>query len=73
MPEGGDMVYLKSWKGKAHNQKYSTQQGSPSDLMDRSKVLQRSKTKRAQHRQTSFMRNLKGAVLGEKEKATTET
>ena len=31
-------------KGKTHNQKYSTQEGFHSDLMERSKVLQTSKS-----------------------------
>ena len=58
-------------KGKTYNQDYSTQQGSHSDLMEKSKALQTSKTKRIQHHQTSFTTNAKGISLGrnhEKEK-----
>ena len=57
-------------KGKTYNQEYSNWQGSHSDLMERSKVLQTSKL-RVQHHQASFMRNVKGTSLGEKEKTTT--
>ena len=38
-PEGNGMLYLKWWKGRTYNQKYSTQQDSPSDLMEKSKAF----------------------------------
>ena len=43
-PEGNGMIYLKWWKGSACNQEYSIQQDSPSDLMDKSKAFQTSKS-----------------------------
>ena len=38
------MIYLKWWKRRSYNQEYSTQQDSHSDLMDKSKAFQRSKS-----------------------------
>ena len=55
-------------KGRTYNQEYSTQQGSPSDLMEKSKAFQQSKVKRTQHHQTSFTTNAKGNSLGRKYK-----
>ena len=55
-------------KGKTYNEEYSTQQDSPSDLMEKSKAVQTSKVKRIQHHQTSFTRNAKGTSLGRKQK-----
>ena len=40
-------------------------------MMERSKVLQTVKAKRVQHDQTSFIRNVIGTSLSEKEKGTT--
>ena len=37
-PEGNGTTYLKQWKGRTYNQEYSTQQDSPSDLMEKSKT-----------------------------------
>ena len=34
------MMYLKWWKRRTYNQEYSTQQDSPSDLIEKSKALQ---------------------------------
>ena len=39
-------------------------------MMERLKILQTVKAKRVQHDQTSFIRNVKGTSLSEKEKAT---
>ena len=39
-PEENDMIYLKWWKGRTYNQEYSTQQDSPSELMEKSKASQ---------------------------------
>ena len=41
---GSGRTYLKWWKGKTYDQDYSTQQGSHSDLMEKSKALQTSKS-----------------------------
>ena len=38
------MIYSKWWKGKTESQEYSTQQGSHSDLKEKSKGLQTSKS-----------------------------
>ena len=43
-PEENDIVYLKWWKGRTYNQEYSTQQDSPSELMEKSKAFQISKS-----------------------------
>jgi len=43
-PEGNGMTYLKWWKGRTYNQEYSTQQGPPSDLMEKSKAFLTSKS-----------------------------
>ena len=34
------MIYLKLWKGRTYNQEYSTQQDSPSALIEKSKAFQ---------------------------------
>ena len=39
-PEENDIIYLKWWKGRTYNQEYSTQQDSPSELMEKSKAFQ---------------------------------
>jgi len=67
-PEGNGMTYLKWWKEKTYNQAYSTQQDSPSDLMERNQKLSRqAKVNRIQHHQTSFTINAKGTSLGRKQ------
>ena len=43
-PEGNGMTYLKGWKGRNYNQDLSTQQDSPSDLIEKSKAFQISKS-----------------------------
>ena len=43
-PEGNGTIYLKWWNGRSYNQEYSTQQDSPSDLMEKSNASQRSKS-----------------------------
>ena len=43
-PEGSGTIYLKWWKGRAYNKDYSIQQASRSDLMEKSKALQTSKS-----------------------------
>ena len=43
-PEGNGMVYLKWWKRRTYNQGYSTQQDFSSDLMEKSKAIQTSKS-----------------------------
>ena len=43
-PEENDIIYLKWWKGRTYNQEYSTQQDSPSELMEKSKAFQISKS-----------------------------
>ena len=43
-PEGNGRTYLKWWKGKPYNKDYSIQQGSHSDLMEKSKPLQTNKS-----------------------------
>ena len=47
-----------------HNQEYSTQHDSCSDLMEKSKA----RVRKIQHHQTRFMRNAKGTSLGRKHK-----
>ena len=42
--KGSGRTYLKRWKGKTYNQDYSTQQGSHSDLTEKLKLLQKSKS-----------------------------
>ena len=54
-------------KGKTYNQEYSTQQGSHSDSMEKSKALRTAKAKRIQHQQTHFTTNTEGTSLGNKE------
>ena len=56
-------------KGKSYNQEYSTQQGSHSDLMERSKALTE-KQKLSSNHQTRFTTNAKRTSVSEKEKAT---
>ena len=41
---GNGMIYFKWWKGRIYNQEYSTWQDSPSDLMEKSKAFQTSKS-----------------------------
>ena len=67
-PEGNRKVYLKWGKRRTYNQEYSTQQDSPSDLMEKSKAFQTSQVKRIQHHQTSFTTNAQGTSLGRKHK-----
>ena len=55
-------------KRETYNQEYSTQQDSPSDLMEKSKAFQTSKVKRIQHHQTSFITNAEGTSLSRKHK-----
>ena len=43
-PEGDGTIYLKWWKGRTYTQEYSTQQDSYSDLMEKSKAFQTSKS-----------------------------
>ena len=43
-PEGNGMIYLKWWKERTYKQEYSTQQDSPSELMEKSKAFQGSKS-----------------------------
>ena len=62
------MTYLKWWKGRTYNQEYSTQQHSPTDLMEKSKDFQKAKVKRIQHHQTSFKTNAKVTFLDKKSK-----
>ena len=50
---------LNDEREKNYNQDYSTQQGSHSDLMEKSKALQTSKSKRIQHHQISSTTNAK--------------
>lgn len=47
-------IFLKGWKGKRYNKDDFTKQGSHSDLVEKSK------TKRIQHHQTSFTTNSLG-------------
>ena len=42
-PEGSGRICLKLWKGKSHNQEYTTQQGFCSDSKRKSKALPASK------------------------------
>ena len=63
-------IYLKFCKGKTCNQEYSTQQGRHSDVMEKSKALQTSKTKRIQHHQTSFTTFISVTALGNSIKGT---
>ena len=58
---------FKVMKGKTYNQEQSTQQGSHSDSMEKSKALRTAKAKRIQHQQTTFTTNTKGSSLGRKE------
>ena len=60
------MIHLKWWKGRNYNQEYSTQQDSPTDMMEKSKDFQTAKVKIIQHHQTSFKTNAKGNFLGKK-------
>ena len=62
------MINLKRGKGRTYNQDYSTQQGSHSDSMEKSKALQTKKAKRIQHHQTSSTTNAKGTSLSGKQK-----
>ena len=64
---GINMIYLKWWKGKTYNQEYFTQQGSCSDLMGRSKALQRNKSSKSSAPPSQFIANVIGTSLGEKE------
>ena len=64
--EGQDI--FKVMKGKTYNQDYSTQQGSHSDLTEKSKVYRQAKVKRIQHNQTSFTTNANGTSLERKYK-----
>ena len=54
-----------------YNQKYCTQQGFYQIWWRYQKLYRQGRAKRAQHHQTSFMRNVKGTTLSKKEKATT--
>ena len=54
-------------KGKTYNEEYSTQQDSPSDLMEKSKAYRQAKVRRIQHHQTSSITNVKGTSLGRKQ------
>ena len=67
-PEGNGMIYLKRRKGIIYKQQYSTQQDSPSDLMEKSNLSRQTKVKRIQHHQTSFTTNAKGTSLEKKHK-----
>ena len=42
--EENSVIYLKWWKGRTYSQEYSTQQDSSSDLMEKSKAFQTSKS-----------------------------
>jgi len=44
--------------GKNYNQDYSTQQGSHSELIEKSKAFRQAKVKRIQYHQTSFTRDV---------------
>ena len=48
---------------KTYNQEYSTQQGSHSDLMEKSKQAKQAKDKRVWHYQTSFKTNTEETPL----------
>ena len=43
-PKENGMIYFKWWKGRNYNQEYSTQQDSPSYLLEKSKAFQTSKS-----------------------------
>ena len=43
-PDRSGVIYLKWWKERTYKQDYSTQQGSHSDSMEKSKALQASKS-----------------------------
>ena len=43
-PEGSGRMCFKWWKGKTYNQEYSTQQAYHSDLREKSKAFQTSKS-----------------------------
>ena len=62
------MIYLKWWKGRTYNQKYSTQKDSHSVWWRNKKLSRQTKVKRIQHHQTSFTTNAKGTSLGRKYK-----
>ena len=62
------MIYLKWWNERTYNKEYSTQENSPSDLMEKSKLSRQVTVKRIQHHQTSFTTNTKGISLGRKHK-----
>ena len=66
--QGNGMIYLKPRKGRICNQQYSTQQDSPSDLMEKPDLSRQTKVKRIQHHQTSFTTNAKGTSLEKKHK-----
>ena len=58
-------------KEKIYSQDYSTQQGSCSDSMEKSKALQISKRQQNSAPPDQFAINAKGTSLGGEEKATT--
>ena len=64
--DGNGMMYLKWWQRRTYNQESSTQQASPSDLMEKSKLSRQAKATRTQHHQTSFTTNAKGTSPGRK-------
>ena len=68
-PKGSGTIYLKWWKGKTYNQKYSIQQVSCSDLWRNHKIYRQAKADRIQHHETRFMTNVKETPLGKKKKA----
>ena len=57
---------LKVMKEKTYNQDYYTQQGFHSNMKKKSKTLQRSKSDRILHHQTSSSTNAKGSSLDRK-------
>ena len=59
---------IKWWRGKTYNQEHSTQEDSPSDLMEKSRLSRQTKVKRIQHHQTSFTTYAKGTSIGKKHK-----
>ena len=63
---------MKRKKQKPYNQESSTQDGSPSDLTEKSKFYRQTKDE-LEHQQNSFPTNVKWTFLGEKERPQLKT
>ena len=67
--KGSDKIYSNSWKVKAYNLGYSTQQGYNLEQKERERISQ-TETKRIQQYYTYPKRNIKRSSLNRKEKCT---